>query len=135
MGVIDDRISPHLLYLMYMPHSSQGKFLLKKCQTRLNAAPSAAVGVGFYSKLIWGLFLFVDRISPSAKRAMPVLSKLSPELDKENEKGQEHSVTSVVREAAMLVMATPLLLDGLLPKKLDRTGSWVRKRITHFFFY
>ena len=58
---------------------------------------------------------------------MPVLSKLSPELDKENDKAQEHSVSSVVREAAMLLMATPLLIDGLMPKKLDRTGSWVRK--------
>ena len=59
---------------------------------------------------------------------MPVLSKLSPELDKESEKTQEHSVTSAVREAAMLLMATPLLIDGLLPKKeLDRKGSWVRK--------
>lgn len=71
--------------------------------------------------------LFVNRISPSAKRAMPVLSKLSPESDKENEKTHEHSVTSAVRDAAMLLMATPLLIDGLMPKKgLDRTGSWVR---------
>ena len=58
---------------------------------------------------------------------MPVLSKLSPELDKENDKAPEHSLTAAVREAAMLLMATPLLIDGLMPmKKLDRTGSWVR---------
>ena len=61
---------------------------------------------------------------------MPVLSKLSPELDKENDKAQEHSVSSVVREAAMLLMATPLLIDGLMPKKLDRTGSWVRRNLS-----
>lgn len=67
------------------------------------------------------------RLSPVAKRAMPVLSKLSPENDKENEKAHEHSVTSVVRDAAMLVMATPLLIDGIIPKiGTDRKGSWVR---------
>ena len=61
---------------------------------------------------------------------MPVLSKLSPELDKENEKVQEHSVTSAVREAAMLLLATPLLIDGLMPRNgLDRKGSWVRKSV------
>lgn len=58
---------------------------------------------------------------------MPVLSTLSPELDKENEKVQEHSVTSAIREAAMLLMATPLLIDGMMPQKgRDRNGSWVR---------
>ena len=67
---------------------------------------------------------------------MPVLSKLSPELDKESEKTQEHSVTSAVREAAMLLMATPLLIDGLLPtKELDRKGSWVRKSYGRIVFF
>ncbi|KAJ7378055.1 hypothetical protein OS493_024717 [Desmophyllum pertusum] len=57
---------------------------------------------------------------------MPVLSTLSPELDKENEKVQEHSVTSAIREAAMLLMATPLLIDGMMPQKgRDRNGSWL----------
>ena len=60
---------------------------------------------------------------------MPVLSTLSPELEKENEKVPEHSVTSAVRDAAMLVMATPLLIDGMIPKiGMDRKGSWVRRQ-------
>lgn len=58
---------------------------------------------------------------------MPVLSKLSPEFDKENQKLQEHTVTSAVRDAAMLLMATPLLVDGMIAKNaMDRKGSWVR---------
>lgn len=58
---------------------------------------------------------------------MPVLTKLSPEFDKENKKLPEHTVTSAVREAAMLLMATPLLMDGMIAKKgMDRKGSWVR---------
>ena len=70
---------------------------------------------------------FCDRLSPSARRAMPVLSTLSPEFDKENEKLQEHTVTSAVRDAAMLLMATPLLVDGMITKTgMDRKGSWVR---------
>jgi len=72
-------------------------------------------------------FWFCDRLSPSARRAMPVLSTLSPEFDKENKKLQEHTVTSVVRDAAMLLMATPLLVDGMIAKNgMDRKGSWVR---------
>lgn len=72
------------------------------------------------------LFGFVDRLSPSARRAMPVLSTLSPEFDKENEKLQEHTVMSAVRDAAMLLMATPLLVDGMIAKKgIDRKESWV----------
>ena len=58
---------------------------------------------------------------------MPVLSTLSPEFDKENEKLQEHTVTSAIRDAAMLLMATPLLVDGMIAKKgMVRTGSWVK---------
>lgn len=58
---------------------------------------------------------------------MPVLTKLSPEFDKENKKLPEHTVTSAVREAAMLLMATPLLMDGMIAKNgMDRKGSWVR---------
>ena len=58
---------------------------------------------------------------------MPVLSKLSPECDKENEKLQEHTVSSAVRDAAMLLMATPLLVDGMIAKNgMERKGSWVR---------
>ena len=116
---------------MYMSLSSLGKLYTQELPNLAQCCTGISIdadGVRFYFKF-GVLFLFVDRISPSAKRAMPVLSKLSPELDKENEKGQEHSVTTVVREAAMLVMATPLLIDGLLPKKLDRTGSWVSVRI------
>lgn len=57
---------------------------------------------------------------------MPVLSTLSPEFDKENEKLQEHTVMSAVRDAAMLLMATPLLVDGMIAKKgIDRKESWV----------
>lgn len=68
----------------------------------------------------------IAALSPSAKRAMPVLSKLSPENDKENDKARQHSVMSVVRDAAMLVMATPLLVDGMIPKiGMDRKGSWL----------
>lgn len=58
---------------------------------------------------------------------MPVLTKLSPEFDKENKKLPEHTVTSAVRDAAMLLMATPLLMDGMIAKNgMDRKGSWVR---------
>ena len=58
---------------------------------------------------------------------MPVLTKLSPEFDKENKKLPEPTVTSAVRDAAMLLMATPLLMDGMIAKNgMDRKGSWVR---------
>lgn len=74
------------------------------------------------------LLISLCRISPSAKRAIPVISKLSP--DKESEKSQEVNVATAVGEAAVILMATPLLIDRVVStQNLNRKGSWVRKQI------
>ena len=81
-----------------------------------------------YSIVMFSAFVpSVHRISPSAKRALPVLSKLSPKFDKENEKSQDLSVATAVGEAAVILMATPLLIDRMMPAiAADRKGSWVQ---------
>lgn len=70
--------------------------------------------------------VFCYSLSPSAKEAVPALSRMSPEKQQENHRHESHDLASAMRMAGLMAMAAPLLIDEPTENSLKYSErSWV----------
>lgn len=73
-------------------------------------------------------------MSPVAKAAVPALVKMSPDYQKENDINAAHSgvhdLSSAMRIAGLMAMATPLLASTGRKQESAKDIPWVRPLVT-----